>query len=120
MPKRIGHLLARGDGGKQGLSSATACWAARLSQSRVSIRDTDMQRKQARWHGVRGALLITPLIHANQLEAMLHTRIHILRYIMQVCWDEDDLPRTRLREPCLTLLQLSERMQFTDKEAQCA
>ena len=74
-----------------------------------------MQRKQARWHGVRGVWRITPLIHAHQREAMLYTRIHVLRHIMQVCWDEDDLPRIRLRESCLTPLQLSERMQFADK-----
>jgi hypothetical protein len=58
---------------------------------------------------------VPPFIHADECETMLHTRIHILRHVMQVCRNQDDLPRPCLCEPCLPTLQLTEGMQFTDK-----
>ena len=90
-------------------------WTALRKRSRVSRRYPEMQRKQARWHGVSGVLHIPPLIHAEQRKVLLHTRIHILRHVMQVCWDQDDLPRFCLCELCLPSLQLAKGMQFTDK-----
>src|SRR5215510_11107571 len=79
------HPLHKSGAGMQ--SGTVTYWTALRKRSRVPIRDTDMQRKQARWHGVRGVLHIPPLIHAEQRKALLHTRIHILRHVMQVCWD---------------------------------
>jgi hypothetical protein len=74
-----------------------------------------VQGQQARRQGVCGVVRIPPLIHADQYEALLHARIHTLRHVMQICRDEDDLPRLRLGEPCLLPLQLAEGMQLTDE-----
>ena len=81
----------------------------------TGIMTTEVQRQQARRQGVGGVVRISPLIHTEQREALLHTRIHILRHVMQVCRDQDDLSRLRLCKPCLPSLQLAEGMQFTDK-----
>src|SRR5215510_12846302 len=112
-PHVVVHPLHKSGIGMQ--SGTITYWTAPRKRSQVPIRDTDMQRKQARWHGMRGVLRIPPLIHAQQREALLHTRIHILRHVMQVCRDQDDLPRFCLCKLCLPTLQLAEGMQFTDE-----